>query len=81
MKTSEKITRSVGVLSAATALSRILGFARDAVNAALFGAGMASDAFYAAFRVPNLLRDLLAEGALSSAFIPAFVDELTNKGK
>ena len=75
------ITRSVGVLSALTALSRVLGYVRDAINAALFGAGWISDAFFVAYRIPNMLRDLLAEGALSSAFIPSFVDYFEKKGK
>ena len=75
------ITRSVGVLSTLTALSRLLGYARDALNAALFGAGMISDAFFVAYRIPNMLRDLLAEGALSSAFIPSFVEYFEKKGK
>ena len=75
------ITRSVGVLSSLTALSRVLGYIRDAINAALFGAGMISDAFFVAYRIPNMLRDLLAEGALSSAFIPSFVEYFEKKGK
>ncbi len=75
------ITRSVGVLSTLTALSRVLGYVRDAINAALFGAGMVSDAFFVAYRIPNMLRDLLAEGALSSAFIPSFVEYFEKKGK
>jgi putative peptidoglycan lipid II flippase len=60
-------------------LSRILGYIRDAISAALFGVGMVSDAFFVAFRIPNLLRDLMAEGALSSAFIPVFTDYKENK--
>lgn len=56
----------------ATTTSRILGLVRDSLSASLFGAGAVSDAFWVAFRIPNTLRDLLAEGALSSAFIPAF---------
>lgn len=77
----KQITKSVGVLSIATATSRILGYIRDAYNAFLFGAGIVSDAFFVAYRIPNMLRDLLAEGALSSAFIPTFVDYLEKKGK
>ncbi len=77
----DKITRSTGVVSSATFLSRILGLVREQVFAYLFGAGFATDAFIAAFRIPNLLRDLFAEGALSSAFIPVFTDHLTNQGK
>ncbi|MEI7903817.1 MAG: murein biosynthesis integral membrane protein MurJ [Candidatus Firestonebacteria bacterium] len=78
---TKHITRSVGILSAATGLSRILGYLRDSINAHLFGAGWVSDAFFAAYRIPNMLRDLLAEGALSSAFLPTFVDYLEKKGK
>lgn len=77
----DKIARSTGVVSSATFLSRILGLIREQVFAYLFGAGFAADAFIAAFRIPNLLRDLFAEGALSSAFIPVFTDHLTNQGK
>jgi len=53
-------------------LSRVLGLVREQVMAALFGAGLATDAFNVAFRIPNLLRDLFAEGAMSSAFVPTF---------
>ncbi len=77
----ERIARSTGVVSSATFLSRILGLVREQVFAYLFGAGFATDAFIAAFRIPNLLRGLFAEGALSSAFIPVFTDHLTNQGK
>jgi putative peptidoglycan lipid II flippase len=58
-------------MSLATVISRVLGFGRDMVSAHLFGAGMVSDAFMVAFRLPNFFRDLFAEGALSSAFVPA----------
>jgi putative peptidoglycan lipid II flippase len=58
------------VISAATFLSRILGLIREQVFAAQFGAGFAVDAFQVAFRIPNLLRDLFAEGAMSAAFVP-----------
>jgi len=71
---------SAGKVSGATALSRIFGLIREQVMAYLFGAGMATDAFVAAFRVPNLLRDLFAEGALSSAFVPVFKDKLVKNG-
>lgn len=64
---------TVGSISFATSLSRILGLLRDQVQAYYFGAGAVSDAYLAAFRVPNLLRDLFAEGALSAAFVPTFV--------
>lgn len=61
-------------------LSRILGFVRDLLFARLFGAGPIADAFFVAFRIPNLLRSVMAEGALTSGFIPTFTDELA-KGK
>ena len=77
----DKIAKSTGIVSSATFLSRILGLVREQVFAFLFGAGYATDAFIAAFRIPNLLRDLFAEGALSSAFIPVFTDQVTNQGK
>ena len=64
------LTRAAGVISAATFLSRLLGLVREQVFAAQFGAGFAVDAFQVAFRVPNLLRDLFAEGAMSAAFVP-----------
>ncbi|MHC4831254.1 MAG: lipid II flippase MurJ, partial [Planctomycetota bacterium] len=53
-------------------VSRLLGLVRELVFAALLGAGMHADAFLIAFRIPNLLRDLFAEGALSAAFVPTF---------
>jgi putative peptidoglycan lipid II flippase len=64
------LVRAAGVISAATFLSRLLGLVREQVFAAQFGAGFAVDAFQVAFRVPNLLRDLFAEGAMSAAFVP-----------
>ena len=68
----EGVARHVGAVSAATFLSRILGLLRDQVFAAWFGAGTAADAFNMAFRVPNLVRDLFAEGAMSASFVPTF---------
>lgn len=70
--TTRDVARGAGVVGAATMLSRILGLARDQIMATLFGAGMATDAFNVAFRIPNLLRDLFAEGAMSAAFVPTF---------
>src|SRR3990170_5566244 len=66
------VVRAVGVIGAATLASRVLGFARDMVVARAFGAGPVTDAFFVAFRIPTLLRRLLAEGALSTAIIPVF---------
>ncbi len=69
------------MVGAATLISRILGYVRDMVMASLFGAGLASDAFIAAFRIPNLLRRLVGEGSLSIAFIPVFTDCLNHQGR
>lgn len=70
---------SAGTVSGATAFSRVLGLVREQVLAFYFGAGMATDAFVTAFRVPNLLRDMFAEGALSSAFVPVFKEKLVKE--
>src|SRR5258705_2163551 len=77
----EHIGRSAGLAGAATLTSRILGLARETVLAAIFGAGNEMDAFNVAFRIPNLVRDLFAEGAMSAAFVPAFTRRLTLAGK
>jgi putative peptidoglycan lipid II flippase len=74
------VARNAGIVSAATMASRVLGLARDQVFAALFGAGLQYDAFLTAFRIPNLLRDLFAEGALSTAFVTTFSQTLATKG-
>ena len=65
-------TRAAGIVGLAVMCSRVLGLVREQVCAALFGGGGAMDAFTAAFRIPNLLRDLFAEGALSTAFVTTF---------
>ena len=75
------MARAAAVVSAATLASRILGFLRDLVIARAFGAGAATDAFFVAFRLPNLLRRLVAEGALSSAFIPVFTEHVTTRSR
>lgn len=75
------VARNAGIVSLAVMASRVLGLVRDQIFAALFGAGLQYDAFLTAFRVPNLLRDLLAEGALSSAFVTTFTQTLQQKGK
>ena len=63
----------------ATLASRVLGLVRDQVLAYLFGAGDAMDAFRIAFRLPNILRDLFAEGAMSAALVPTFTRALTRR--
>lgn len=64
-----------------TLVSRIFGFVRDMVVAWAFGAGMVADAFYVAYRVPSLLRELFAEGSISAAFIPVFTRSLNEEGR
>lgn len=78
---NKKLVRVTGVIGGATLLSRILGFARDMIVAGLFGAGLSADAFFVAFRIPNLLRKLFGEGALSAAFVPVFTETLSKEGR
>ena len=75
------LARSAGIIGSATLTSRLLGLVRDQVLAYLFGAGNAMDAFNVAYRIPNLMRDLFAEGAMSAAFVPTFTRRLTLQGK
>ena len=77
----DRIARDAGLTGAATLTSRVLGLVRDQVLAAFFGAGNDMDAFVVAFRIPNLVRDLFAEGAMSAAFVPTFTRQLTLHGK
>ncbi len=77
----EQILRSATLVSGAVLVSRVSGLVRETVMAHLFGAGRVFDAFSLGFRIPNLTRDLFAEGALSSAFIPVFSEYLANKDK
>ena len=69
---TQRVAKSAGAVAVAVFISRILGLVREQVFAALFGASTAMDAFVVAYRIPNLLRDLFAEGALSSAFVTVF---------
>ena len=75
------LTRSAAIVSVATMASRLLGLVRDLTLAYRFGASNAMDAFYVAFRIPNLMRDLFAEGVMSSAFVPTFTRRLTTSGR
>lgn len=75
------LVRSASLISALTLLSRLLGLVREQAFAALLGAGPFADAFQIAFRIPNLLRDLFAEGALSAAFVPTYTRLLTQEGR
>lgn len=74
------LLRALATVSSMTLLSRILGFVRDFVVARTFGAGMATDAFFVAFRLPNLLRRLFAEGAFSQAFVPILAEYRNRRG-
>ena len=73
-------TKAAGIIGIAVMCSRLLGLLREQIFAALFGGGMAMDAFTAAFRIPNLLRDLFAEGALSTAFVTTFSKTIARGG-
>ena len=75
------VARSAGLVGIATMASRVLGLLRDWVFLTAFGAGHVMDAYNVAFRLPNLVRDLFAEGAMSAAFVPTFTRELHNNGK
>jgi putative peptidoglycan lipid II flippase len=77
----ESIVRSAGIVSSAVFASRITGLVRESALAGLFGAGQAYDAYLLGFRIPNLARDLFAEGALSSAFVPTFTDYLSRRSQ
>src|SRR5688572_13160155 len=76
-----RLARSAGVFGLATIASRVLGLVRDQVLAFYFGAGDANDAFRIANRIPNLVRDLFAEGAMSAAFVPTFTRQLALHGR
>jgi len=78
---TEGVVRNAGVASFAVLLSRISGLIREGVMSRVFGAGFSVDAFLIGFRIPNLTRDLFAEGALSSAFVPTFVETLKTKSR
>ncbi|MDD2720512.1 MAG: murein biosynthesis integral membrane protein MurJ [Gallionella sp.] len=74
------LLRSLATISGLTLVSRILAFARDVLIARVFGAGMATDAFFVAFKLPNMLRRMFAEGAFSQAFVPIFGEYRNRRG-
>lgn len=74
------LLKSLAAVSSMTLFSRVLGFARDAIVARIFGAGMATDAFFVAFKLPNLLRRIFAEGAFSQAFVPILAEYKSQRG-
>ena len=81
MSENMKVAKAAGVVGMATLLSRIMGYIRDMVMSWAFGTTAAADAFYVAYRIPNLLRELLAEGSMSAAFIPVFSETLAKETK
>jgi len=76
-----EIVKATGVVGIATFLSRILGLIRDMVISGYFGAGMATDAFFIAFTIPNLMRRLVGEGSLTISFVPVYTDYLTRQSE
>src|SRR5215475_14031946 len=80
-RTEKLNTKAAGIVGHAVLCSRILGLAREQIFAALFGGGRLMDAFTIAFRIPNLLRDLFAEGALSTSFITTFSKTIATEGE
>src|SRR5436853_7171483 len=74
------LLKALAAVSSMTLLSRILGFVRDTVVARAFGAGVATDAFFVAFKIPNLLRRLFAEGAFAQAFVPILAEYKNQRG-
>ncbi|MGE5174577.1 MAG: murein biosynthesis integral membrane protein MurJ [Betaproteobacteria bacterium] len=81
MSEKVRVAKAAGVVGLATLGSRLMGYIRDMVMSWAFGTGLAADAFYVAYRIPNLLRELLAEGSMSAAFIPVFTETLTKESK
>jgi putative peptidoglycan lipid II flippase len=81
VSSSQSVARSAGVTSIAVLASRLTGLVREITLAHFFGATAAYDAYLLGFRIPNLTRDLFAEGALSSAFVPTFVEALQKKSR
>jgi putative peptidoglycan lipid II flippase len=75
------IARNARIVAGATLASRILGFVRDLITAFALGAGLFADAFFVAFRIPNLLRSLFAEGSLTMAFVPVYTRTREESGQ
>lgn len=81
MSTDKSITKSASIIGGFTFLSRILGFLRDIVIAGLLGTGLQAQAFVVSFRIPNLIRELVGEGATNAAFVPVFSEYIVRKDK
>lgn len=78
---NSKVAKAAGVVGMATMASRVFGLLRDMVIAAFFGASWVTDAFWIAFRIPNMLRRLLGEGSLTISFVPVFTEYLEKRSK
>jgi putative peptidoglycan lipid II flippase len=81
MDEKHSVTKAAGKISIATTCSRILGFVRDVVIARIFGATWITDAFFVAYTIPNLLRELFAEGSVSAGYVPVFSEYLAREGR
>ena len=81
MESNKKVSKAAGAVGGMTLLSRVFGFLRDIVIAMAFGSSASADAFFVAFRIPNMQRRILGEGAVTAAFIPVFTETLTQKGE
>ncbi|MBE0598556.1 MAG: murein biosynthesis integral membrane protein MurJ [Desulfuromonadales bacterium] len=81
MSEKKQISRATGIMGLATGMSRVAGLVRDMVVATLFGASFATDAFFMAFTIPNLLRRFFAEGSLTAAFVPTFAEVYHRQGE
>ena len=81
MENNQKVGRAAGAIGSMTLISRLFGFLRDLVIANKFGASAAADAFFIAFRIPNVQRKILGEGAVTAAFIPVFSEIRNRKGE
>ncbi|MDH5769216.1 MAG: murein biosynthesis integral membrane protein MurJ, partial [Nitrospirota bacterium] len=81
MEERHRIAKAAGLMGIATFISRITGYIKDMILAKFFGATGIADTFFVAFRIPNLLRELFAEGSMSSALIPVLTEYHTKQGK
>ena len=81
LMTNRKLLKSTGIISGATVTSRILGFVRDILIAGRFGTGLFADAFFVAFRIPNMLRDMVGEGAMTAAIVPVLTEYSHTRSK
>jgi putative peptidoglycan lipid II flippase len=81
MDEKKRVTKAAGLMSSGTLISRITGFLRDIVLARIFGATGYTDAFFVAYRIPGLLREIFAEGSISAGYVPVFTETMTKEGR